>query len=276
MVLARGAYGRLLRSDYTGALDAAQTGADLALIYGDAFGRLVAQFFRVWAAIMAGAWQEADRTCQDSLREAERNEHRQWHLLFRALGAWILRETGEHHPAVEMARGALDAAHQAAFPFGQLLAQLQLGLSLSEQGDVEGARATLENLDHRLGRERLLMDWIWRMPLDLELAELWRVRGEFAAAEARARAVCATASFCGERTWLALGHAAIAETLIDQDLGVEADREMTTALTLVASGALPIATRRVLSRAARIADANGDSARAERHHADLRALTSRR
>jgi hypothetical protein len=120
------------------------------------------------------------------------------------------------------------------------------------------------------------MDWIWRLPLDLELADLWRARGEFAAAEARARAVCATASFCGERTWLALGHIALAETLSDQDLAAEADREMTAALTLVAGGDLPVAARRVLTRAARIAAANGDSARSERHHADLRALTSRR
>ena len=275
-VLARGAYGRLLRSDYTGALDAAQTGADLALVYGDAFGRLVAQFFRVWAAIMAGAWHEADRACEDSLREAERNEHRQWHLLFRALRAWILREAGDPHAAVDIARRALDAAHEVAFPFGQLLAQLQLGVSLSESGDAEAAIATLEDLDRRLGHERLLMDWVWRMPLDLELADLWRARGEAGAAAARARAVCATASLCGERTWLALGHAAIAESLVDQGLRDEADREMTTALTLVAGGDLPVAARRVLARAARMADADGDVVRAERHHADLRALTIRR
>jgi hypothetical protein len=275
-VLARGAYGRLLQSDYRGALDAAQTGADLALVYGDAFGRLVAQFFRVWAAIMAGVWEEANRSCQDSLREAERNEHRQWHLLFRALDAWILREAGDPHASVGLARRALDAAHDIAFPFGQLLAQLQLGVSLSESGDVGAAVATLEDLDRRLGQERLLMDWVWRMPLDLELADLWRAGGQAAAAEARARAVCTTASLSGERTWLALGRAALAESLADQGLREDAGREMSLALTLVAGGGLPIAARRVLARAARMANATGDAARAERHHADLRALTLRR
>ena len=274
-VLARGAYGRLLRSDYTGALDAAQTGADLALVYDDAFGRLVAQFFGLWAAIMAGAWGEAERTCEDSLREAERNEHRQWHLLFRALDAWIRREAGDPHTAVTIAQRALDAAHEVGFPFGQLLAQLQLGVSQSESGDAEAALATLEDLDGRLRRERLLMDWVWRMPLDLELADLWRGRGLAAAAEARARALCTTAALCGERTWLALGHAAIAESLADQGFSAEAEREIAAALTLVRSGQLPVAARRVLARAARLADAAGDAVRAERHYADLRALIAR-
>jgi DNA-binding winged helix-turn-helix (wHTH) protein len=275
-VLARGAYGRLLASDYAGALDAAQTGADLALVYGDAFGRLVAQFFRVWAAIMAGDWRDADRSCEDSLREAARNEHRQWHLLFRSLGAWILREGGDPQRAVEVARGALEAAHEVRFPFGQLLAQLQLGAALSESGAAESAAATLEDLDRRLSHERLLMDWVWRMPLDLELAELWRARGEAAAAEARARTVCDTATRCGERTWLALGHAAIAAALDDQGLRNEAEREMATALTLIAAGTSPVAARRVLTAAARMAAASGDAVGAERHHADLRALTTRR
>jgi hypothetical protein len=177
---------------------------------------------------------------------------------------------------VTVARQALDAAHEVGFPFGQLLAQLQFGVSLSESGDAEAALATLENLDRRLGRERLLMDWAWRMPLDLELADLWLARGQAAAAEARARTVCATAALCGERTWLALGRAAIAESLVDQGFRAEAEREMAAALTLVTSGELPIAARRVLARAARLADAAGDVVGAERHHADLRALTTRR
>jgi hypothetical protein len=195
--------------------------------------------------------------------------------LFLSLRAWILREAGDPHASVDVARRALEVAHDVAFPFGQLLAQLQLGAALSESGAPEAA-ATLEALDRRLGHERLLMDWIWRLPLDLELSDLSRARGAASAAEARARAVCTTASLCGERTWLALGHAALAESLVDQGFRDRASCEMTTALTLVASGELPVAARRVLTRAARMADRDGDVVGAERHHADLRALTARR
>jgi DNA-binding winged helix-turn-helix (wHTH) protein len=271
----RGAFGRLLTADYDGARRAARVGADLALGRGDVFGRLVAQFYRAWAGILAGEWGEADLVCRESVTNARRNEHRQWESLFQALRAWLLRSAGDAEGATTVAREGLTEARTAGFPFGELLAGLQLGLSLLEHGQVGEARAELDALDQRLTSERLLMGWSWRIPLDLGLADLARLQGRRAEAETRARAVCQAAAQCGERTWLALASLTLAETLFSSGVsGGDGCAALTRACELAASGRAPTAALRVWARASRLAAAQGDAAGAARFAAELQTVAA--
>ncbi len=274
----RDAFGRLLGGDYEGSKRAAGEGADLAR-RGDTFSLLVAQFYRVWAALLSGAWGEAERICDESLRDAIRNEHRQWQSLFRAMRAWLLREVCDPEAAADLARQGLADARAAQFAFGELLAGLQLGLSCLECRRFEEARNELDPLDRRLAHERVLMDWTWRMPLDLGLADLALAEGRIDDARKRAGTVCDSAARYGERTWLALGSMTLAETL-----ALTGDREasrtaLRTACDLAGSGQVPVAARRVWARASRLATTQVDARSAglfqvERERLDLRLVQS--
>ena len=270
----RDAFARLIGSDYEGSRRAAGVGAELARRRGDPFGLLVAQFYRVWASLLGGAWGEAEHTCNESLRDAERNEHRPWQSLFQSMRAWLLRETCNPEAAAAVARQGLTDARAAHFAFGELLAGLQLGLSSLECRRFGDARTELEHLDRRLAHERLLMDWSWRMPLDLGLASLALVEGRIDDARTRARTVCDAASHCGERSWLALGSLTLAEALSGGG-AIDASRSaLETACDLAGSGQVPAAALRVWARASRLAD--GAGRRRERHPLPDRARAARR
>jgi DNA-binding winged helix-turn-helix (wHTH) protein len=265
----RHAFGRLLGSDYEGSRCAAREGADLARRRGDAFGLLVAQFYRVWASLLGGAWGEAERTCDESLHDARRNEHRQWETLFQAMRAWLLREAGDPDAAAAVARQGLADARSAQFAFGELLAGLQLGLACLECGRFGDARAELEQLDRRLAHERLLMDWSWRMPLDLGLAGLALVEGRLDDARTRATAVCGAASQSGEKSWLALGSLTLAETQAAAGAMDASHAALSTACDLAGSGQVPAAALRVWARASRLAGLQGDAPGAARFQIEL-------
>jgi hypothetical protein len=271
----REAFGRLLAGDYEGSRRAAGEGADLARRRGDAFSLLVAQFYRVWAAVLAGAWGEAEHVCDESLRDASRNEHRQWQILFRALRAWLLREACDPETAVDLARQGLTDARAAQFAFGELLAGLQLGLSCLECRRFEEARNELEPLDQRLAHERVLMDWTWRMPLDLGLADLALADGRIDDARRRARTVCDSAARYGERTWLALGSMTLAETLSLAGAEEESRAALRAACDLAGSGQVPVAARRVWARASRLAATQADAMSAGLFQVQLERLDAR-
>ena len=271
----RDAFARILGADYKRAQHAARESAELARRQGDAFGLLVAQFYRVWSSLLGGDWGEAEQVCDDSLRDAMRNEHRQWQALFQALRAWLLREACDPAGAVTVARDGLAKARVTGFAFGELLAGLQLGLASLECGRFDDARAQLDRLDDRLTHDRLLMDWHWRMPLDLGLASLALGDGRLDDAHTRAARACDTAARSGERNWHALGAMTLADALSAAG-AVDASRAtMATACELAADGRVPSAALRVWTRASRLATAQGDIEGARRFNGELEHVTDR-
>ena len=271
----RDAFARLVGSDYEGSRRSAGVGAELARRRGDAFGLLVAQFYRVWASLLGGAWGEAEQTCNESLRDAERNEHRRGRVCSRRCGrGCCARPATLTRRRRSRARGwrTRETAH---FAYGELLAGLQLGLSCLECGRFSDARTELEHLDRRLAHERLLMDWSWRMPLDLGLASLALVEGRFEDARTRARTVCDAASQYGERSWLALGSLTLAEALSGGGAIDDSRSALGTACDLAGSGQVPAAALRVWAGASRLATAQGDAESASRFQIELERLAAR-
>ena len=77
------------------------------------------------------------------------------------------------------------------------------------------------------------MDWIWKMPLAWGMARLELETGRIDEASARARELVDPASGCGERTWLTLGHTALAQVAMSERRWKTAERELGTALAMV-------------------------------------------
>jgi hypothetical protein len=119
------------------------------------------------------------------------------------------------------------------------------------------------------------MDWIWRMPLDLGLADLALADGRSDDARRQARTVCESAARYGERTWLALGSMTLAEALSLAGAGEESRTALRTACDLASSGQVPVAARGVWARASRLASTQADAMSAGLFQIELERLDAR-
>lgn len=256
-MLPRCSYVRLVQGQYAVAATAATEGARLALAADDAFGRMVCQFYRAWAELLAGWWGSADAVLTESLQLAERNGHRSWQILFGALRAWLLREAGAAGEARAIAERAADVSRTLGAPFGELLARTELGLAMLETSATSKGEELLEGLIDRLEHEPMLMGWVWRMPLHVGLSTAHRRRRVWREAEVEARHACEVAVSSGERTWLALGWTEQAELALVQGAYKQASRALERALVALTNVDAPIAAWRVHACAARVSAAQG-------------------
>lgn len=265
-MLPRCSYVRLAQSDYRGAAAVAIEGGVRALAIDDAFARMVCQFYRIWAELLAGSWGSTDVVLAESLQLADRNGHRSWRTLYGTFRAWLLRETGAHDAALRLAREGVEESRTLGVPQAELISQTQLGLTIVEASRQPGGpalsegREILEQIIARLDRERMLLAFSWRMPVLLGLSAAYCRDGAWKAAEAAAQEACELAASSGERTWLALGCTALAETAMAQRACDRAGESIDRAIAAVATGDVPLAAWRVHACAARVAAMRGETA----------------
>jgi DNA-binding winged helix-turn-helix (wHTH) protein/tetratricopeptide (TPR) repeat protein len=274
-MLPRCSYVRLAQGQYAAAALAAAEGSLLALASDDAFGRMVCQFYRMWGELLAGQLGQTDALLSESLQLAERNGHRSWEILFAALRAWFLRETGAHEQAAALAAQAVDASRTLRVPFGELVSQTELGLALVDTGDAAAGIEVLQPLVDRLDREPTLMGIAWRMPVHVGLSTAHRLRRAWPEAEANARRACDLAATSGEPTWLALGWTACAEAALAQRHHDRAIEAIDRAVGTLTNADAPLAAWRVHACAARVAAAQGLTERAVDHQARADSVINR-
>jgi DNA-binding winged helix-turn-helix (wHTH) protein/tetratricopeptide (TPR) repeat protein len=239
-----------MRSDYTASIETAADGLAHAGGAADPYDYLMCQFWRACSSLLAGRWGEMQQVLESTARLSERNGHRRLSILFTLVRGWLHEQAGDYARARSLCAAALADARESAYPFGQLIGLVLVGFAELGLGAYDRARASFEEIAARLDRERLLMDWIWRMPLAWGFVGLELAEGRDEVAAAHAHRLVQLAQACGERTWLALGHAALARVAIKQQRWKAADQQLARATALVADGDLPLAAWRVHALAA--------------------------
>jgi DNA-binding winged helix-turn-helix (wHTH) protein/tetratricopeptide (TPR) repeat protein len=234
-----------MRGDYADAALTAQEGLRLAGAAADTYDALMCQFWHGWALLHMGAWGDMRTLIEESMAKTEQNGHRRLSLLFRLELAWLHEEAGEFEKSRMLCELAVAEAREAGYAFGEMMGQVILGLAHLGLRDLDRARITFEAVDARLSGERVLMDWIWKMPLAWGLSRLELEAGRVDEAAARARELVDLASGSGERTWLALGHTALGQVAMSERRWKTADREIGTALAIVVEHGVPLAAWRV-------------------------------
>jgi len=131
--------------------------------------------------------------------------------------------------------------------------------------------------NHEIGLERLLagraiMDrsaviftWIWRMPLESALTELWLAKGDLAQARPQAERFLKIALATTEHTWQALAwevNARVAMAALDQ---TRAQDCIANGLSAMEDFEVPLAAWRVHATAFELYQNSGDRDLAERH-----------
>lgn len=244
-----------LSSDYEQAVRLADEGTVLSLADGDPFEYILAQYFRIWALFFGGHWGDAYAALEEAIALANCNGHRQWVVLFRLQLMWLYLELEEFETATAIGVEALDAAVAAEHPLSRLIASLLLCHARLGCGDIGSAGPCFEAVDDWLARERILMDWIWRLPLCLGRAKYAFARQDFVAARDWSRYLIELAGRPGERTWLARGELELARIAAVLGSPAEFTAHLDAALTHAANA--PLAAYAVYQFA-------GDSAAATR------------
>jgi DNA-binding winged helix-turn-helix (wHTH) protein/tetratricopeptide (TPR) repeat protein len=247
-----------LRSDYGAGSQTVGDGIALALEEGASFDYLVGEFFRSWALLHAGRWDEMRRVLHDGMHIAARNGQRLWKVLYRLELAWLHEQALDFERARDLAAHAVEQADRMDLTFGQIFGRIVLGAAHLGLGARERAFRLFDEVAGRMERERVLMGWILRMPLRLGQAWCWLARRRPVEARREAERLCELAGQPGERTYLALGFLTLAEC-------AAAERQPGRALAYLerarASGGTddtPLVAWRIETTAARLAAAGGD------------------
>jgi hypothetical protein len=120
-------------------------------------------------------------------------------------------------------------------------------------GEIEGALADLFVVRDAMDRQRILLDWYWRMPLHAALTELWLRMGDLEKARDEAQRFLRASLATRERTYQALAweaNARIAMLCGDRNSAEECIGE---ALNIVDRWEIPVAAWRVHATAAETA-----------------------
>ncbi|HEY8548711.1 MAG TPA: AAA family ATPase [Vicinamibacterales bacterium] len=273
--LARYVHVLSMRGDYAASMATAQEGLALAGRSADTYDYLMCQFWRAGACLKAGEWGEMQHVLDGAARMTERNGHRRMFVLLALLRAWLHEEAGDGEGARALCLTALDESRRTEYPFGQLIGLVLLGLIELGLGERTRARVAFDEITARLDRERMLMDWIWRMPLAWGRARLELAEGDLEAAAAHAHTLIKLAQECNERTWLALGEVLLAEVAMFSRRWKAADAKLAAAMRILAQNDLPLAAWRVNAFAARLHERRGRKAEAERARLVARAVLDR-
>jgi DNA-binding winged helix-turn-helix (wHTH) protein len=261
--MARHSFFSCLRSRYGQALTDARAAKVTCRESGNCFDYLLCAFFGAWAALHGGQWGEMLAILHDADAVAERNGHDNLRTLFRLQRGWLHEHAFSLDSARALSESALAAARAAGHDYGEMVGEVLLGYAQLGAGDVGEARCRFQSVSGRLAERRVLMDWMWRMPIAHGLGECDLLGGDLTAARRRALGVLSLAGQLGDRHYLALGHrrlALVAEREGDLD-GMEAALDEAT--RTLGGGEAPLAAFRVQATCARLWQQCGRQQQAE-------------
>ena len=263
--LARYSYLHCLSSDYQQAIESAEEAARLALETGDAHSYLLAQYFEAWALLHAGRWGEMRQILDHGLDMAERNQHARWAVLFLLQLGWLHEQCFDFDVALQMCRKAHEQAVEIQHPYTESFGLILMGHAHLGLNDLDEAFRCLNEVVLRFERERVLMDWILRIPLHYALSQSWLRRGGREEAQLHAIALFELAAQPKERTYMALAQTLLAESaLLGQDLKAASDH-LEKARTTIEQVEAPLAQWRISSVSAAVCEQEGHAKEAAVH-----------
>lgn len=264
-----------LRSRYREACVAAEEGVRLSLETGNAFLLQAGCLSWAWALVHGGQWGRAVRILQEGLTMAEKNGHGRWAQFFRTTEAFLHLHACDFAGAAELSAAVLAWERETPEPFVREIALVVRGVAEAHLRHRDEARQHLYEVRRWQERERLTMDWIWQMPLQLGFVEFALGEGDLALARREARRFIEVTDRTAEKTWRALARDAASRAAMAAGEMEEAAERLSEARALLDSQRMPLAEWRVYASFARLAVLRGEADQARRYGARSRASLRR-
>jgi DNA-binding winged helix-turn-helix (wHTH) protein len=259
----RHSYFLALSSRYDEAYQMAEEGIRIAVEIESLLDYSIGYYFAAWSLLHLGEWGRMKALLNSAIKMADRNGHRLWALLCELLEVFLEIQTFSFEPARNQCRQCLIRARELNHPLSIQISLVLLGFAELGAGEPEAARQAFGELRSWQARERILMDWIWKLPLQLGLTELCLAEGNLEAAHREAEGFLALASATDECTWKALACYAGARVAIAGQDAARAEREITKGFAAIGDRAAPLATWRLHAIAAEVFGDHSHMARAQ-------------
>lgn len=254
----RHSFFEMLSSNYRIACSTAEEGVRIAINRESLADYSIGHYYEAFALLHLGEWGMLRHRLTSALEMARRNGHELWVLLFSLLEGFLEVHAFSFNSAREKCRNYLQRAHKLQHPLSIQISLVLLGLAELGAGNLLCARENFEKLRAWHERERILMDWIWKLPLQLGLAHLSLAEGDLESARNESRLSLSLASATAECTWTGLAHHACACVALASNDVSTAKLEVTRGLEAIDGREAPLAEWRLHSLAAEILDS--------RHH----------
>jgi tetratricopeptide (TPR) repeat protein len=252
------------RSREREACQSADEGMQIALELGDSFLYISCQYFKSWALLHLGRWGDALNLVNESIPLSERNGHTTATTVLRVIQARLHAQALDFAGAREICQQTLVRAPEGSPRFLTLIMLGEAHLGLAQ---LDLARDCFEEVLDRSRAGPFRLDWIFRMPLQHGLSELWLRRGDRDRARQDALQLCGLAATSGQRTYLALGRRLLAEIALGENNAPEAEAELRLSFEAMQGSETPLAEWRVLRTAAELAERLGREQEAADHRA---------
>jgi hypothetical protein len=140
-------------------------------------------------------------------------------------------------------------------------------------GNHDRALGRLQAASDEMDRQKVVLDWYWRLQLELALTEAWLAKGDLGQARRQASRFLDAAQATAERTWQALAWEANARVAIaGADVACAQGCIARAFSTMNGGGELPLAAWRVNATIGELLECMGDPGSAE-HHRELSRAT---
>jgi hypothetical protein len=215
------------------------------------------------------------RGLADEIELTERNAHPLWTAVYRLQMAWLSAEAFAFGRVEEIASDALARGREAGHALSQTLGAMLLATARLGRGEVAAAEVALQEIDGRLARSGVEVEWPLRPRLELTRTDLALARGALDEARRHADALLELASATGERTYQALARRARVLAALRSGATAEAATEIEAALATLHDADAPLAAWRVHVAAAEVDEARRRKAKAREHRAAAAAVLRR-
>jgi tetratricopeptide (TPR) repeat protein len=202
----RHSYFQSLSSQYREACATAEEGVRIATEINNLLDYSMGHYFYAWALLHLGEWGRMGHLLHGAIEKAERNGHDFWILLFGLLESFRHIQAFSFDYPLQACSRHLETALALGHPLSVQMSHILLGLSCLGVGDLASARQHFQTIREGQAKERILMDWIWRMPLLFGISEMHLAAEDLESARREADEFISISSRTVECTWTALAY----------------------------------------------------------------------
>jgi hypothetical protein len=225
-----------------------------------------------WSLMFLGEWGAALQESEAAITMLVRNGDDYRAQTSRLYRAWLYVHAMDFAGALEICDSVLPLVKEPLRIYPRRVGLIVAGAAEVALGRPDRALDRLQAASHEMDRQRVMLDWYWRLQLESSLTEVWLAKGDLGQARRQAARFLEVAQATAERTWQALAWEANARVAMAGADVARAQACISKGLSTINEADLPLAAWRVHATAADLFGRSGDLGSAE-HHRELGRVT---
>jgi DNA-binding winged helix-turn-helix (wHTH) protein len=211
----------------------------------------------IWSLIFLGQWSEALEEIDSAVAEARKHGSPQREHSYLVLRALVHLLAFDFDACLGICQSAIGHVEHE-FPVVARLAAVLAGAAQAGLGNTEGALTQLIGVREDMERRPIMRDAYWRLFLEWALTDMRLATADVEEARAQAERFLEATRATPDRTWQSLAWEASARVAIREGDVARAHDDVNQAIAAAAGYELPLASWRVLSTAASLAERDGE------------------